>query len=135
MVVTDATTQPSDRTAPGFMIISTEGIRSSGFQSRRSAPNRSAYHTAAYSIETTAPRIDEKILAQALSATECARSNTPSIEPHVLTVIDYSRPSTELRMWVFDLDHRRLLFEELVAHGRHTVEKTNRFASLTCLAV
>ena len=34
-----------------------------------------------------------------------------------LTVIDYSRPSTEKRLWVFDLRTRELLFEELVAHG------------------
>jgi hypothetical protein len=26
-------------------------------------------------------------------------------------VIDYSRPSTEPRLWVFDLAHQRLLFE------------------------
>ncbi len=34
-------------------------------------------------------------------------------------------------MWVFDLDHRRLLFEELVAHGRHTGEnKPVRFSNV-----
>jgi L,D-transpeptidase catalytic domain len=35
----------------------------------------------------------------------------------VLTVIDYSLPSTEPRLWVIDLQHRRVLFNELVAHG------------------
>jgi hypothetical protein len=39
-----------------------------------------------------------------------------------LTVIDYSRPSTDKRMWVFDLATRALLFEELVAHGRASGE-------------
>ena len=39
-----------------------------------------------------------------------------------LTVIDYSRPSTEKRLWVFDLHARTLLFEELVAHGRGSGE-------------
>ncbi len=38
----------------------------------------------------------------------------------MLTIIDYSRPSTERRFWVFDLEHRRLLFKELVAHGQGT---------------
>lgn len=37
-----------------------------------------------------------------------------------LAVIDYSRPSTEQRLWVFDLDSRTLLFRELVAHGRNS---------------
>lgn len=43
-------------------------------------------------------------------------------DPRTLSVIDYSRPSTEPRLWVFDVDTRRLLFEELVAHGKNTGE-------------
>ena len=35
-------------------------------------------------------------------------------------VIDYSRPSTQERLWVFDLEHDTLLFKELVAHGKNT---------------
>jgi hypothetical protein len=38
----------------------------------------------------------------------------------LLTVIDYGLPSTVKRMWVFDLASRRLLFHELVAHGRNS---------------
>ena len=38
-------------------------------------------------------------------------------------MIDYSRPSTEKRLWVFDLRTRALLFEELVAHGRGSGDK------------
>jgi hypothetical protein len=42
------------------------------------------------------------------------------IDPTRLSVIDYSRPSTEQRMWVFDLARQKLLFEEWVAHGRNS---------------
>jgi hypothetical protein len=35
-----------------------------------------------------------------------------------LTVIDYSKPSTQKRLWVVDLQTHALLFEELVAHGQ-----------------
>ena len=35
-------------------------------------------------------------------------------------MIDYSRPSTEQRLWVFDLARERLLYSEFVAHGRNT---------------
>ena len=35
-------------------------------------------------------------------------------------MIDYTKPSTEPRFWVFDLNHTGVLFEELVAHGRNT---------------
>ena len=37
--------------------------------------------------------------------------------PRTLTVIDYSKPSTSKRLWVYDLDKKALLFEDLVAHG------------------
>jgi hypothetical protein len=42
--------------------------------------------------------------------------------PKTLTVIDYSLPSTEPRLWVYDVETGRLLFKELVAHGRNTGE-------------
>ncbi len=35
----------------------------------------------------------------------------------IITVIDYSMPSSEKRMWVIDLDANKLLFHEYVAHG------------------
>jgi hypothetical protein len=37
-----------------------------------------------------------------------------------LTLIDYSTPSTEPRLWVFDIVTGELLFKELDAHGRNT---------------
>ncbi len=44
----------------------------------------------------------------------------------LLTVIDYGLPSTAKRMWVLDLASRRLLFHELVAHGRNSGEDLAR---------
>jgi hypothetical protein len=54
----------------------------------------------------------------ALGAAACAVRSGSVPDLVTLTVIDYSRPSTEKRLWVFDLKTRELLFEELVAHGR-----------------
>ena len=58
------------------------------------------------------------IFELALSASECAVRSGSIDDPSTLTVIDYSRPSTEKRLWVFDLHNRELLYKELVAHGR-----------------
>jgi hypothetical protein len=54
----------------------------------------------------------------ALDATACASRAGSVTERRTLTVIDYSRSSTEKRLWVFDLEQRLLVYEELVAHGQ-----------------
>src|SRR5688572_13909447 len=62
-----------------------------------------------------------EVLDLALTATSCAAaSGAIDAPPPTLTVIDYSLPSTEPRLWVFDLATGDLLFKELVAHGRNT---------------
>ncbi len=68
-----------------------------------------------------APELDREVLRLALDAVECARADGTA-DSTVLTVIDYSLPSTEPRLWVFDLARGELLFRELVAHGRNTGE-------------
>ncbi|MDP3534455.1 MAG: murein L,D-transpeptidase catalytic domain family protein [Halomonas sp.] len=60
-----------------------------------------------------APTATPEALRLAAQALSCAE---PSAER--LAVIDYSLPSTEPRMWVFDLHQHVLLFEELVSHGQ-----------------
>jgi len=39
-------------------------------------------------------------------------------EKGLLTIIDYSKPSSEKRLWVIDLHDSRVLFHTLVAHGK-----------------
>jgi len=63
-------------------------------------------------------RINPKVFAMALKSAAAAIERGDVSDPGTLTVIDYSKPSTERRMWVYDLHSRTLLFEELVSHGR-----------------
>jgi hypothetical protein len=62
--------------------------------------------------------IDPKVFALALGAARCAVRAGAANDPGTLTVIDYSRPSTAKRLWVYDVSERTLLYEELVAHGQ-----------------
>ena len=76
--------------------------------------------TLAATLAGIAPRADPGVLALATRALSCVQRAELAHDPQTLSVIDYSRPSTEPRLWVFDLHRQRLLFEELVAHGRNT---------------
>lgn len=38
----------------------------------------------------------------------------------ILTLIDFSRPSTEKRLWVFDMKQRKVLFTSVVSHGKNS---------------
>jgi hypothetical protein len=62
--------------------------------------------------------IDSRVFGLALNAASCAVRTGAAAAPSTLTVIDYSKPSTEKRLWVFDLRSHELLYEELVAHGQ-----------------
>jgi hypothetical protein len=66
--------------------------------------------------------VSSDVLDLALRAVSCAASSGEIAAPPTLTLIDYSRPSVDPRLWVFDLTTGELLYKELVAHGRNTGE-------------
>jgi hypothetical protein len=66
-----------------------------------------------------APALDRQVLRHAISAMRCAVAH--GAEPaQRLAVIDYSLPSSEHRLWIFDLAARRLLLADYVAHGNRS---------------
>ena len=84
-------------------------------------------------LHSQAPTLDGRVLGMALNADRCGRARGQA-RRNILTVIDYSLPSTERRLWVFDLDRQELTFHELVAHGVNTgadmaTEFSNRHGS------
>jgi hypothetical protein len=64
----------------------------------------------------TAP-INNDVVEMAFGAASCAVRAGAVSHPETLTVIDYSKPSTEKRFFVYDLNSKQLLYSELVAHG------------------
>jgi hypothetical protein len=75
--------------------------------------------------------VSSDVLQLAVTAVSCAVNAGDIERPRTLTVIDYSLPSTEPRLWVFDVETGKLLFKELVAHGRNTGENmATRFSDV-----
>ena len=67
---------------------------------------------------TSIGNIETDVFEMALDAASCAVRTGAVSAPETLTVIDYSKPSSERRLWVFDLKAKELVYEELVAHGQ-----------------
>lgn len=81
------------------------------------------------SLVRAAPGLDRTVLRHALAAMQCA-VNHGAERAQRLAVIDYSQPSTNRRLWLFDLDRRRLLLRDFVAHGRMSGENfASRFSN------
>lgn len=81
-------------------------------------------------LSSAAPAANPNVINLALSALDCALSQGMAPARN-LTVIDYSLASTTPRLWVFDLITGKLLFQELVAHGKNTGENFARNFSNT----
>jgi hypothetical protein len=78
-----------------------------------------------------APAANPKVLTLATRAADCARRQGLLDGFRHLAVIDYSLPSTQPRLWIFDVVRGRLLHQELVAHGRNTGERlAERFSNI-----
>ncbi|MFC5440251.1 murein L,D-transpeptidase catalytic domain family protein [Rhodanobacter ginsenosidimutans] len=73
--------------------------------------------TATQRLAREAPAIDPQVLSLALAAVQCARASGVGMTAKRLAVIDYSMPSLQRRLWVFDLRNHELLYREWVAHG------------------
>ena len=77
-------------------------------------------------LAALAPTLDAAVLRQALQARQCALASGSATASDRLAVIDFSRPSTEPRLWVFDVSQPTLLYIEHVAHGRNSGDNITR---------
>lgn len=90
-----------------------------------SSPNNLPFGTSSWVqkeiqlLKSQAGNIDDRVLRLGLTAYLKARQKGYAGK-EVLTVIDYSKPSTERRLWVFDLRKNRTLFNTWVTHGKNS---------------
>ncbi len=70
-------------------------------------------------INTQADNIDQKVLKLSLLAYLNANNKGIVGNPY-LTIIDYSKPSSERRLWVVDMRNDKVLFNTWVTHGKNS---------------
>lgn len=70
-------------------------------------------------IKAHVGNIDDKVLRLSLVAYQHIRKKGLD-NKQLLTVIDYSKPSTQKRLWVFDLKSGKALFNTWVSHGKNS---------------
>lgn len=72
---------------------------------------------------TIATDLNPKVLQYAFAARASALKQGLVKQPNIFTVIDFTLPSSQKRLWTFDLSKHTLLFHELVAHGKESGDK------------
>lgn len=70
-------------------------------------------------ISSQAENIDNNVLKLGLIAYIHARDQGVT-QQSLLTIIDYSKPSIERRLWVIDLKNAKVLFNTWVSHGKNS---------------
>jgi len=67
------------------------------------------------------PRPGKEVFAQAMTGFYNLTQDGHT-KSNTLSIVDFSLPSTEKRLWVIDLNSGRILHHSLVAHGRNSGE-------------
>ncbi len=72
-----------------------------------------------YKINSQADNLNSHVLKLSLNA--YLRAHAQGMDrKQLLMVVDYSKPSSERRLWVIDLKHAKVLFNTWVTHGRNS---------------
>ncbi len=74
------------------------------------------------------PKLKQEILNLAINAYYKIKQTNKKIKP-IITVIDYSLPSSTKRLWVLDLNQKTILYNSLVAHGQNSGDQLTKKVS------
>ena len=67
-------------------------------------------------LHREASTLNPDVISKAMSVLKCINKYNVD-HNNILTLVDYSLPASEKRLWVFDLEDKKLLFNTYVSHG------------------
>ncbi len=73
--------------------------------------------------------LSETVFNSALQGLQKLDSKGAITKDDIITIIDYSQPSNNKRLYVLDLENKQILFNTLVAHGRNSGKLLAQFFS------
>lgn len=90
------------------------------FHQNQESPGTTAWlNDEVHTINQQADNLDQTVLRLALKAYLKAKHEGIAAK-NLVTIIDYSKPSTERRLWVIDVKREKVLFNTWVTHGRNS---------------
>lgn len=72
--------------------------------------------------------LKSKVLNLGIQAYQCADRHGQIKNP-ILSIVDYSLPSTKPRLWIIDMKKHKVLYRLLVAHGKNSGELYAKYFS------
>jgi hypothetical protein len=87
-----------------------------------SAAKHSRIEADARTIASKTENLKPDVIKLALEAFHNAKSSGVHVKKPIVTVIDYTLASTKKRLWVVDVESKKVLHNALVAHGKHSGE-------------
>ncbi len=78
--------------------------------------NKSRSLALRHMLHKEAKNLNKNVINKVVTSLHCAKKYHIEHRP-VLTIIDYSLPSNQKRLWVFDLEKGKLLYHTYVGHG------------------
>jgi hypothetical protein len=71
-------------------------------------------------IASSSDNLDANVVKLALKAYNAAQQKGVNVRKPILTIIDYALASNEKRLWVVDLNRKRVIYNTWVAHGKYS---------------
>ena len=111
-----------------FAVIFVAGVKNSNVQAidKTTIVTNSSFLTEAemiyqkLKINPTVSVPSWEAFSKAMKGFNNLKNTSEKIKKNILSVVDFSLPSTEKRFWVIDLDNNKVLFNDYVAHGRNS---------------